>query len=88
MTARARRITITALALLGAALPVAAASAQVPPPLPEGPALPSTPLLTPFPETLGPTLQQLDCRSYWIRSAEPPHRVESQTVCFGWRIVP
>ena len=46
------------------------------------------PLLTPFPGTVGPTIQQFDCRSYWVRSSEPPHKVEQQTVCFGWRIVP
>ena len=88
MTARARRSAVTVLALLGAALPAAAASAQEPPTFPGGPVLTPPPLLTPFPGTVGPTIQQFDCRSYWVRSSEPPHKVEQQTVCFGWRIVP
>ena len=87
MTARARRSTVTVLALLGTALP-AAASAQEPPSLPGSPVLTPPPLLTPFPETAGPTIQQFDCRTYWVRSSEPPHKLAQQTVCFGWRIVP
>jgi hypothetical protein len=86
------RKAILALTLLGAALPAASASAQTPPPLPGGPDLPpiltAPPTLTPFPGTAGPTIRQFDCHTYWIRSSEPPHRFEQQTVCYGWEIVP
>jgi hypothetical protein len=91
MTARARR-TAVALALLCAALPAATAGAQEPPPFPgvggPSPGFTPPPLLTPFPGTVGPTIQQFDCHTYWIRSSTPPFRVEQQTVCFGWKIVP
>ena len=83
------RKAILALALLGAALPATSASAQTPPPLPGGePILTAPPSLTPFPGTVGPTIRQFDCRTYWIRSSEPPNKYEQQTVCFGWEIVP
>jgi hypothetical protein len=82
------RKAILVLALLGATLPTAAASAQTPPPLPGGaPVFPVEPGLTPFPGTVGPQIRQFDCRTYWVRSAEPPHRLEQQTVCFGWEVI-
>jgi hypothetical protein len=91
MTARARR-TAVALALLCAALPAAAASAQVPPPFPGGgdlpPVLTQPPLSKPFPGTVGPTIRQFDCRTIWVRAIDPPHRPEQVTVCLGWEIVP
>jgi hypothetical protein len=86
------RKAIIVLALLGAALPTASASAQTPPPLPGGGGLPpiltAPPTLTPFPGTVGPTIRQFDCHTYWIRSSEPPHKYEQQTVCFGFEVVP
>jgi hypothetical protein len=93
MTARARRTAVTTLALLGAALPAAAASAQVPPPLPGGvgglpPVLTQPPLLTPFPGPAGPTIRQFDCRTIWVRAIDPPHKPEQVTFCRGWEIVP
>ena len=83
------RKTLLALALIGAMLPATSASAQTPPPLPGGPrVLPFEPTLTPFPGTVGPQIQQFDCRTYWIRSSEPPHKYEQQTVCYGFKIIP
>jgi hypothetical protein len=88
LSARIIRKAILVLTLLGATLPTAAASAQTPPPLPGGtPVFPVQPGLTPFPGTVGPQIRQFDCRSYWVRSAEPPHRLEQQTVCFGWEVI-
>ena len=83
------RTALLALALFGAMLPATSASAQTLPPLPGGsPVLPLEPKLTPFPGTVGPQIQQFDCRTYWIRSSEPPHRYEQQTICYGFRIIP
>jgi hypothetical protein len=67
------------LALLGATLPASSAFAQTPPPLP---VLPLEPGLKPFPEPIGLTIRQFDCRTYWMRSSEPPHRFEQQTACY------
>ena len=83
------RKALLALALLGATLPVTSASAQTVPPLPGGPPMVSfEPKLKPLPDTISPKLEQFDCRTYWIRSSEPPYSYEQQNVCFGFRILP
>ncbi len=83
------RNALLALALIGSTLPASSASAQTLPPLPGGaPVVPLEPKLTPLPDTLMPKIEQFDCRTYWIRSSEPPHKYEQQTVCFGFRIIP
>ena len=82
------RKSMLVLALLGATLPAAAASAQTPPPLPGGtPVFPTQPGPTPFPGTVEPQIRLSDCRTYWVRSSEPPYRIEQQTVCFGWETI-
>ena len=89
LSGRMIRKAILVLALLGATLPAASASAQTPPPLPGGPppVFPVQPGLTPFPGTVGPQIRQFDCRTYWVRSSEPPYRLEQQTVCLGWEVI-
>ena len=83
------RRTTLALAMIGAALPAATASAQTPPPFPGGglPPVLSPPLLTPAPGTGGPIIRQFDCETIWVRNAEPPHRYEQVTWCRGWEII-
>jgi hypothetical protein len=83
------RKALLALALIGATLPATSASAQTVPPLPGGPpTIPFEPGLTPVPDAIPPRIQQFDCRTYWIRSSEPPHKYEQQTICFGLKILP
>ena len=48
---------------------------------------PTQPGLTPFPGTVEPQIRLSDCRTYWVRSSEPPYRFEQQTVCFGWETI-